>query len=155
MKVGKVLRELYERAHGRCHYCGIEMTLKRGRDNTATKDHILPRAASGTSHPRNLVCACWACNNFKSDMSYNAFTDYVRRNGRPMCAPGRSGAVTTRRARNAAQQAMEVRIKESDAPWSQPKLSHRPYLNEIGKYPTLGEVLISAGLLPQSNPAGA
>ena len=77
------LPELWERAHGVCHYCGtftiparlvpeIEgaVLTKKGRVvlwrgcywSVASVDHVVPRRDGGTNRRKNLVLACVQCN---------------------------------------------------------------------------------------------
>lgn len=53
---------ILSRDHYRCQYCG-----KRGSAFDLTLDHILPRSRGGRTVAENLVSACRACNNRKSD----------------------------------------------------------------------------------------
>ena len=47
----------------RCVYCGDRLALE-----TATLDHVYPRAKGGPNLPGNLVPACVPCNQMKADM---------------------------------------------------------------------------------------
>ena len=47
----------------RCVYCGTCLDF-----DTATLDHVYPRARGGTGAPGNLVTACRACNQLKGDL---------------------------------------------------------------------------------------
>jgi 5-methylcytosine-specific restriction endonuclease McrA len=47
----------------RCVYCGDRLQLE-----TATLDHVYPRAKGGPNLPGNLVPACVSCNQMKADM---------------------------------------------------------------------------------------
>ncbi len=53
------LREIVERANGRCVYCDQSARLQI--------DHLIPIARGGTTVPENLIPACWPCNGGKSD----------------------------------------------------------------------------------------
>ena len=53
---------IYMRDKFRCQYCGE----KKGA-NELTLDHILPRSRGGDNSPVNIVAACIACNNRKSN----------------------------------------------------------------------------------------
>ena len=46
-----------------CSLCGCEMITGAYRPNTATLDHIVPRARGGTDVPGNLRLACMRCNS--------------------------------------------------------------------------------------------
>jgi hypothetical protein len=53
---------IFERDGYRCVYCG-----RSSRETALEVDHVRPRARGGSDHPTNLVTACVACNNAKSD----------------------------------------------------------------------------------------
>jgi CRISPR/Cas system Type II protein with McrA/HNH and RuvC-like nuclease domain len=53
---------IYKREGGRCFYCLGEIA-----ELQFEIDHIYPRSKGGTDCPTNLVAACRACNNEKSD----------------------------------------------------------------------------------------
>ena len=56
----------------RCVYCGDRLEL-----DTATLDHVYPRARGGPHLPGNLVPACESCNQMKADMlPFEFFTRY-------------------------------------------------------------------------------
>lgn len=46
----------------RCVYCATPLSL-----DTATLDHVMPRAHGGAHDPGNLVAACGPCNRLKGD----------------------------------------------------------------------------------------
>jgi 5-methylcytosine-specific restriction endonuclease McrA len=47
------------RANGRCEYCRL---AQAGQEATFHIDHIVPRAAGGTTRPDNLALACVSCS---------------------------------------------------------------------------------------------
>jgi 5-methylcytosine-specific restriction endonuclease McrA len=47
----------------RCVYCAIALCAQ-----SATLDHVYPRAKGGPHVPGNVVAACGACNRMKADM---------------------------------------------------------------------------------------
>jgi 5-methylcytosine-specific restriction endonuclease McrA len=53
---------IYMRDKFRCQYCGDKKGVAE-----LTLDHILPRSRGGDNTPVNIVTACIACNNRKSD----------------------------------------------------------------------------------------
>jgi 5-methylcytosine-specific restriction endonuclease McrA len=53
---------IFMRDKFRCQYCG-----DKKRAGELTLDHILPRSRGGDNSPVNVVTACVACNNRKSD----------------------------------------------------------------------------------------
>lgn len=57
-------KALLEMQRDRCAYCLCLLTL-----DTATVDHIKPRAYGGHDRNDNLVAACWSCNQMRGTMS--------------------------------------------------------------------------------------
>jgi 5-methylcytosine-specific restriction endonuclease McrA len=53
---------IYMRDKFRCQYCG-----NKSRASELTLDHIQPRSRGGDNSPVNIVTACIACNNRKSN----------------------------------------------------------------------------------------
>ena len=61
--------------HGKwCRYCYDEMTRE-----TATLDHIVPRAAGGGDGWRNLIWCCLRCNQLKADLPLEVFREKLSR----------------------------------------------------------------------------
>jgi hypothetical protein len=58
-------RELFERDHWACQYCGDAVTAE-----TATLDHYAPRSKRGGNDPGNLRTCCLMCNSIKSGRTY-------------------------------------------------------------------------------------
>lgn len=56
----KIRKQIHGKYHGRCAYCGHEITQK-----AMQVDHIKPRYLGGTDDMENLNPACSACNNYK------------------------------------------------------------------------------------------
>lgn len=54
-------RTLAKEQGWRCRYCGKPLTQQN-----ATLDHVVPKCAGGTWANRNLVLACWHCNQKKA-----------------------------------------------------------------------------------------
>lgn len=52
-----------------CYFCG---------GKAESIDHFIPRAKGGTSARENLVSACCACNNLKSDKTYDELIEFCR-----------------------------------------------------------------------------
>lgn len=51
-----------------CYLCGIELNfITNEEDNSATVDHVWPRAYGGDSVFENLLVACRVCNRLKAD----------------------------------------------------------------------------------------
>lgn len=61
--------ELVEASSHPCHYCGG--THERGFNGLDRKDE-------GGYTTENVVACCWTCNEMKGNMSYAAFTTWVR-----------------------------------------------------------------------------
>jgi hypothetical protein len=61
--VSRRRREIFERSHGKCHYCSTPLDLT-GKWHI---EHQLPRALGGGDGGLNLVAACVRCNLAKSD----------------------------------------------------------------------------------------
>ncbi len=59
---------------GCCRYCREPLTA-----NTATADHVKPRAAGGPTNRENVKAACRACNMAKGDMKASAFWRAIKR----------------------------------------------------------------------------
>lgn len=64
-------REIYERDHFTCQYCGFD-----GRTFDAwmqlSIDHVRPRSSGGDDARGNLVTACHSCNAITSRMQFAA-----------------------------------------------------------------------------------
>lgn len=65
--------DLFNEQGGRCYYCGCEMTLRLGKKNTATRDHVIPKSKGGPTELWNLVAACQQDNAAKGDMPLEQF----------------------------------------------------------------------------------
>ena len=61
------IQRYFNEQSGHCAYCACEMTLTLNKSNTATIDHIIPKAQGGLSNEFNEVASCSDCNNWKSD----------------------------------------------------------------------------------------
>lgn len=65
--------------HGRCHYCGKEVSIPLRRESKnpkrAVMDHKNPHSGGGTDDFSNIVLACEACNMEKCDLSYEEFSN--------------------------------------------------------------------------------
>lgn len=70
---------LWQEQDGACFFCGRPMPepltqrlRHRKRPESATIDHVLPRALGGSEDWGNEVAACRACNSTKADRLPNA-----------------------------------------------------------------------------------
>ncbi len=50
--------EALQRQGGRCFWCDAGLDAE-----SATADHVSPRAFGGRTTPDNIVAACWPCNH--------------------------------------------------------------------------------------------
>lgn len=62
-----------EEQAGCCSYCFIPLT-----ENTATADHKFARAKGGMNNQKNIVAACWECNNAKGKLSVGDFYKAIK-----------------------------------------------------------------------------
>lgn len=62
-----LVEAVWAKGDGRCHYCDISLTRDGNRKTAFEIDHVIPRSKGGTNDLGNLVSACPACNNAKSD----------------------------------------------------------------------------------------
>jgi 5-methylcytosine-specific restriction endonuclease McrA len=76
-----VVHHLVARDGNLCGYCGVDLDPEPAdgvqSPTTRTVDHVIPRAAGGTGHWRNLRLACAACNGRKGSMPVEEFTEKV------------------------------------------------------------------------------
>ena len=63
---------IYIRDDGRCALCGRKITLSE-----MTIDHIVPLDRNGENSVNNLQCACYACNQFKSNILPEDFMERI------------------------------------------------------------------------------
>lgn len=61
--ISKRARAVFEASEGKCHYCGVALTL----DGKWHIEHKFPRALFGGSEQSNLVASCAPCNHAKKD----------------------------------------------------------------------------------------
>lgn len=141
-KVGKLARALFHKQKNLCHYCKINMTLRRGTSTMVTVDHIHPKSQGGTTHGHNTVGACFACNNAKGDMPYEDFKRVVERRGRPDRRPNAPPEFKVHRAEK------DKPILESAAPWKKQKLPKAAaYTDSSFKTNALADAFVAAGLV--------
>lgn len=57
---------LYYRDHGRCQYCGEELSL-HSKENKLTIDHVIPTSRGGTNDWNNVSASCDVCNRKKGN----------------------------------------------------------------------------------------
>ena len=86
------LSTLYERFGGECTFCDRRLVMPPGKrgakfkltDQTATRDHAIPRSRGGTLAPENTLLACRACNEAKSNMTDLEFRSFLKTGKLPM-----------------------------------------------------------------------
>lgn len=75
----------------RCAYCGLEMDIVFGLENTndsqsfilgpqhATREHVIPRSEGGSNGWENLVAACNLCNQFRETHNPHWYANFLNR----------------------------------------------------------------------------
>lgn len=72
-KIQSLRRKAFDRQHGRCHYCGVQMWLASpaelpgvstpaARRLQCTAEHLQAQCDGGGDEPANIVAACLLCN---------------------------------------------------------------------------------------------
>jgi len=87
-KRGRIMKLLIAQNGMVCHWC--DGALVRGdshrlSDNTATIDHVVPRARNGADGFENCVISCWRCNHHRG----MADGFWIGLNKLKACAPNR------------------------------------------------------------------
>ncbi|SHK62962.1 HNH endonuclease [Alicyclobacillus tolerans] len=72
MSKKKYRETVLRRDSGRCVWCGAPAT---------TMDHIIPESKGGRFHPKNLMCACLACNQERKNMDIPEFLAHCEATG--------------------------------------------------------------------------
>lgn len=79
-RFAEILRQPWEQVirhfKGRCVYCAQEIAPL-----ALTKDHLIPKANGGRA-ARNLVPACFGCNNEKGSLTPRQYAAALRAKGR-------------------------------------------------------------------------
>ena len=65
-------KTIYNKSGGRCELCGQRLALEN-----MTLDHIVPLSMGGEDSMENLQAACFACNQFKSNILPDDFMDRI------------------------------------------------------------------------------
>jgi len=87
----KAKKDLFEKQHGRCFWCGKEMAFVERKEgdktpfppNMVTQDHVFPRGTkvrhngSLSNSPTPVVLACYECNNRRGNMRFARFANKV------------------------------------------------------------------------------
>ena len=61
-----VRMKLWNKGKVYCAYCGIKLTIKGGKHNTITHDHIIPRSVQKGLGSANHAASCRLCNSKKA-----------------------------------------------------------------------------------------
>jgi 5-methylcytosine-specific restriction endonuclease McrA len=72
-KLGKEFRQKHK---GKCFYCKRMVKVKHVKRNDplrATLDHVLPRLRGGKDSRKNIVLACFQCNQAKGTIGAEEF----------------------------------------------------------------------------------
>lgn len=70
-------RHLWRKGKRKCHYCGTKLTLRVGPPGTLTADHKNPRSKGGGNKRKNLLPACYSCNQKKRSKTYEEFVALI------------------------------------------------------------------------------
>ena len=77
-------KNLFERDHYTCQYCG-----KRMKSELLTIDHVIPRSRGGKNTWENLVLACIGCNKRKRNrLTHEAGMRPLKKPVKPKSIPG-------------------------------------------------------------------
>lgn len=66
-----VKKAVFHRDHGRCVFCGRDLTGAYGKLNNENYDHIIPLKRHGVNDPCNIQLTCERCNKLKKDKMLN------------------------------------------------------------------------------------
>jgi hypothetical protein len=64
---------LAEAQNWHCCWCGCDATHLRGKSNSATVEHIIPRSKGGSDDMENLAMACERCNTRRGVTDIDVF----------------------------------------------------------------------------------
>lgn len=70
------LKRLLAKQDHRCFYCNHSLTKEKGKHNSMTLDHVVPRThlrENNITLENNLVVACFKCNQEKGCLPLTAF----------------------------------------------------------------------------------
>lgn len=68
---------LFKEQRGRCHYCNVQMTTDEEGPFHCTTEHKVPVSKGGSNYRKNLVGACYKCNNARGSVDYHTFRKYI------------------------------------------------------------------------------
>lgn len=69
---------VFHRDHGKCVFCGKDLTKQYTHSNIANYDHIIPLSKYGANDPCNIQLTCENCNLSKNDREDNPQYKYER-----------------------------------------------------------------------------
>jgi len=79
-----ILKELFDRTSGCCHFCGDSVIferygLKNINDSTGVweADHVAQKAKGGSKNYENCLPACWKCNRLRWHRKGNDIRDLL------------------------------------------------------------------------------
>ena len=71
------LKTLMQLKGKHCYWCGVETVLpydpNKLKQNSPTREHLIPKSEGGTDHIDNLTIACYTCNTNRRSMSEEEF----------------------------------------------------------------------------------
>jgi 5-methylcytosine-specific restriction endonuclease McrA len=68
---------LSESQNWKCCWCGCHTTEQRGKNNSTTVEHIIPRSVGGSDDWENLAMACHSCNSRRGSQTVQDFMEGV------------------------------------------------------------------------------
>lgn len=72
-----VRTRLSEAQNWKCCWCGIPCTHERGKKDSSTLEHILPKSMGGTDDYENLAMACSRCNSKRGNIDVDVFINNI------------------------------------------------------------------------------
>ena len=67
------LVQLFNEQSGVCPYCMDNMTLQRGKEHSATIEHIVPKSKGGSNLRANFMAVCSHCNQSRGNQPLGIF----------------------------------------------------------------------------------
>lgn len=68
-----VRNRLAEAQNWRCCWCGCDTVPEKGRANSATIEHVIPRSKGGSDDPANYAMSCNGCNQARRNLDAEEF----------------------------------------------------------------------------------
>lgn len=79
------LTALFNAQSGICPYCGDDMTMERGKQKSATIEHIIPKSKGGPDLLYNFMAVCNECNQERGNQPLATYLIIKRRFERGPC----------------------------------------------------------------------